>query len=455
MRVPAAVVLAAVLTGCGGASTDVDPFKATTGGGSPRVVVAVVDSAFNPYHDFYYAGSPIYPAGAPSSVTPDVLAEFGIPPENQIELSRTGNIVKDKKTDAATWAKVRRGKPYWFKGTNLIGISFASSDQNRLVPMPEKNPHGVGVTAAVLAANPEAVVVFAETWDDYANDDAATWALSHPAVDLVNSSYGWCFPVICTIGFPNPSSVTGSYDGVVKLGKLHFQSSGNEPGVTPLHGGPGSWWEIGVGGHEEYSSNGQTLLARNLPDFVADYTQELPYCEDCERGLSSGVAGTSFSSPRAAGVASKILLEARRALGHTGGIRIRADGTTAMAEGAGTSISNWQLRRALEQGAYAGHGTADYDPVAAVGDLGAMPINDVAPWLQVAWGELSVDPAKGVVTETLAFLGFGTPTRTKDGGFCEFQSEVVRLRQNYWDSIATAQGSTEVVPDPNPFLFCN
>ncbi len=454
LGVASALVLLAACDGSTGLDSETlakaTPCNANAEGA--RVVVAVIDSAFNPYHEFYHANSPIYPGCSPSSVTPEVLAEIGVPPGNIIELSRTGNIVKDKKADEAAWNKVRRGKPYWFKGTNLIGVSFATSNEKRLIPEAMKNPHGVGVTAAVLAANPDAVIVFTETWDNYANDDAAQYAFSHPAVDMVNSSYGYCVPVVCTLGFPSTSSVAHSYDGVVKLGKLHFQSSGNEPGITPIHGGQGSWWEIGVGGIEEFGSQGQTALARNLPDFVSDFTQELPYCQDCERGLEQGVAGTSFSSPRATGVASKILLEARRALNHSGGIRIKPDGTTVMAEGGGPSVTNWQMRRALEVAAYADHGAADYDPT---GEGISIPINDAAPWLQVAWGELTTDPAKTVVAETLAQLGFGTPARSKDMGFCEFQAANMRFRQNFWDAVAASGDGVEVVPDPNPYLFCD
>ena len=412
-----------------------------------RVVVGVIDSAFNPYHEFYHAGSSLYKDCAPSSVTPEVLAEIGVPPENIIELSRTGNISRDRKTDAEIWKKVRKGKPYWIKGTNLIGVSFASSNDNRLVPMADKNPHGVGVTASVLEANRDAVVVFAETWDDYANDAAHEYTFLHPAVDIVNTSFGWCVPVVCTLGFPSPTSYAHTYDAVVNRGKLHVVSAGNEPGIAPLHGGPGSWWGIGVGGIEEHSSGGQTAMARNLPDFVGDYTQPLPYCQDCERGTQN-IGGTSFSSPRAAGTISKVLLEARRALGHQGGITT-VDGVPVMAAGEGRVITNWQMRRALEVAAFQDFSVADYDPAQGATDLVGVPINDAAPWLQTGWGMITDDPERQVVTEALAQLGFGTPVRTKTQENCDFQAANVRARMAYHDS------ADEPVPDPNPYIFCD
>jgi hypothetical protein len=446
----AALAACALLSACG-TSTPADPDAvAKAGGAKPRVVVAVIDSAMNPYHEYFYAGSPIYPNGGPSSVTPEVLAALGVPPENVIELSHTGNLTKDKFTDAAKWAAVQPRKPYWFKGTNLIGISFA--DAPCLVPSanPAKSPHGVGTSASVLTANPDAIVLFVETWSELATDDSHLYAFLHPAVDVISTSYGVGLPVdpVGTgLFLPEVEPFVASFDGVVRLGKMHFSSGGNSPGFTPARGGAGPWWSIGVDGSEEGTSEGRELLSGNVPDFVADFTQELPYCQDCERGTQS-VSGTSFSTPRAAGFASKIILEARRALGHVGGIRVAADGTPIMAEGPGRALTNWQIRRAMEEGAWVAT-PADFD-VAALDT--AVPVNDAAPWLQVGWGELSTVPEKQVVTETLAHLGFGTPTRTKSAEFCDYQTKVIEERIFWWQNLAldAAERAIETVP----YVFC-
>lgn len=444
---------AAVLVGCGGSSTGLDeaaqaratPCNADAGGA--RVVVAVIDSAINPYHEFYHANSAVYPGCAPSSVTPEVLAEIGVPPENVIELTRTGNIIKDKKTDEAQWKKVRRGKPYWFKGTNVIGISFSGEPYLLPTSDPAKNPHGVGTSATVLTANPDAIILFVETWDDLANDASHSYAFLHPAVDIVSTSYGISIP---NTGFPLPeaSAFLATFDSVVHLGKMHFSSGGNGPGLTPFRAGAGPWWSIGVSGIEEQDSEGKSLLSGNFPDFVSDFTQDLPYCTDCERGTRS-VGGTSFSTPRAAGVASKVLLEARRALGHIGGIALKPDGAPAvMAEGKGRTLTNWQLRRALEEAAWVPE-LADQSPAL---DLG-YPVNPVAPWLQIGWGDLSALPEKKVIGEALANLGFGTPSRRKEPGFCDFQTKVIQERQLYWNQVAIDAGDREL-PAENPFVFC-
>src|SRR5687767_8672883 len=91
-------------------------------GPRPRVVVAVPDSFTNPYHDFFHAGSPIYKNSKPSSVTPAVLKEFGIGKDNIITLTRTGNFAADFAKDKAQFDNIEKGQPYWFKGTNLLGV---------------------------------------------------------------------------------------------------------------------------------------------------------------------------------------------------------------------------------------------------------------------------------------------------------------------------------------------
>ena len=138
-----------------------------------------------------------------------------------------------------------------------------------------------------------------------------------------------------------------------------------------------------MSGIQEGESEGDTLLSGNLPDFVSDFTQTLPYCVDCESGTSS-ISGTSFSTPRSAGIASKILLDVRRELGHVGGVRkgvgpthkgIPVMATDApLGKGAAqyckrngcTFMTNWQLRRSLEQAAWIPDAAA-YDPTQASG----------------------------------------------------------------------------------------
>ena len=428
-----------------------------------RVVVADIDSGINPYHDWYNAGSAIYPAGSPpSSVTPELLAELNIDAAHQLQLTRTGNPAADYAADAAIWASIKKGELYWFKGTNILAITFKDQPAGGvpILPDTEDDTHGVGTSSSVLAGNPEAVVLFIEP-DELGSELAHGYAFTLPAVDIVTTSYGVSIP---NTGIPLPEANTffSTFEGVVQLGKLHFSSGGNGPGLTPLRAGAGPWWSIGVSGFEEDSSNGRTLLSGLFPDFIADFTQRLPYCMVCQDEFEDFVAGTSFSTPLAAGIASKVLLEARRTMGSAGGIQVRPDNQSVMAVGAdGRALSNWQLRRALEEAAYIPQ-IGDYDPVEGVFDVAGLPINPVAPWLQIGWGVLSANPDKGVVEKALSFLGLAGPApAVKTMGYCEFQTGVITVRHQYWDNVSPLGALNPVLTggavgdyEEDPYIYC-
>jgi hypothetical protein len=413
------------------------------------VVVADLDSGINPYHSFYYS--------RPSSVTREVLAALGVKPENVVRLTRTGNFVADVAADAGFWARVKRGEKYHFLGTNIIASSLANTGPY-LKPTTAKNPHGVGTSSSVLTANPDAIIYFIEANDALGSAESHAAAFKNPAVDIVTTSYGVSF-ASGLLPAPEYRSFEHSYEGVVERGKLHFSSGGNGPGVTALRAGAGPWWAIGVSGIEEHNGDGDTLLSGVLPDFVADFTQTLPYCMDCETGTTS-VSGTSFSTPQSAGLASRVLLQVRRNLRHVGGIKV-IGGVPVMAARSSNRITNWEVRRALEDAAWIPDSLA-YDPTLVTeGGIG-IPINPAAPWLQVAWGDLTIDAHKGVVPAALAELGFGGTVRAKPIGYCEFQTSVIEGRKAWWNEIApTLPDNPELTgetppgaPDEDPFVYC-
>jgi hypothetical protein len=435
---------------------------------APRVVVAVIDSAINPYHAFYHAPE------RSGSITQEVLQELGVKPENVLTLTRTGNMAADLEADEAKWAAVQRGELYHYAGTNIVAISFAGPGLPPLKPSepgaaPVKNPHGTGTSSSVLNANPDAVILFVETDGDLGSNAAHEYVLRHPAVDLLTTSYGIAIGGVVGV-LPETRAFHETYEGVVNRGKLHFTSAGNNPGLDPLSGGAGPWWSIGVSGVEEDKPNGvsgqddgqgQQVMSGNMADMVGDYSQQLPYCLDCQDGIDANVPGTSFSSPRAAGVASRVLLDARRQMGHLGGIRVLPD-RTVMAAADTKEFSNWQLRRALEQAAWIPL-TTDYSPEGFVTwEVTSLPVNPAAPWLQVGWGEMTTNPDKGVISGALSHLGFpGTPV-AKAPGFCEYQTELILQRKRYWDEVApqipfnytSNDGTSGAAGQPDPFVYC-
>lgn len=407
-----------------------------------RVVVADVDSGVNPYHDAYHDDSP-------SSVTPDVLAEFGIGEAQIFTLTRTGDLAADFAADQAKWDAIEPGTPYWFEGTNLLGISFDVNAQGEpregetLIFSDPGDEHGTGTSSAVMDANAEAIVVMVEG----VNSDSETWAFTHPAVDIVTTSYG------IPGSPPVPFHLENSYEGTVKLGKLHYGASDNSPALSPPDGTSGPWWTIGVAGFHEDTSGGRENLSGNVVDVVSDFTQDLPYCSDCETGRKS-VSGTSFATPRSAGTASAVLLETRRAAGHVGGPVVQ-DGVGSLAvSGNGFELTPFELRRAFEEAAFY-PGLADYDPESAVfDDLGSAPVVDAAPWLQTGWGVFSPAEGYGVVDEALAQLGVrGEPRDAKGADACAFNTGQHELRHAYWDNVAVGSESF-LTTDEDPFVHC-
>ena len=416
-----------------GAAASAAAKQSTTTTAGSRVVVSVVDSGINPYHDFFQVET--------SSVTAEVLAEFGIPPERVVSLTRTGDPAADYAADKArVWDTIERGKPYWFTGTNIIATSFDLTGRP-ILPNSPTDTHGVGVTASVLGANPEAVISFVEG----ISSDSETFAFTHPAHDLITTSYG--FPGSPPLGL----HLEKSFQGVVGLGKIHTGAADNSPALSPFDGTSGPWWALGIAGFQEGSTEGRQLLSGNVVDFVADFTQTLPYCDLCQSGGTRSVSGTSFATPTSAGVVSQVLLEARRAAGHVGGIVTEGVDSPLMVAG-DAPLTNWQLRRAMEEAAYIPQAT-DFKPGGGTFDLTSAPVVDAAAWAQTGWGALTPDPEHGVVAEALAHLGVsGEPTRTKSADYCAFNTAQFEARKAYWDNAALFSESNGTSEDP--YLRC-
>lgn len=407
--------------------------SAAAGKQRARVVVAVIDSGINPYHEYFHAGGTLYGKSRPSSVTPAVLREFGIDKDHIIRITRTGNFGADFSKDKAQFEKIKPGEPYWFAGTNIIGISF--EEEAPLRPDGTASSHGIGTAASVLGANPEAIVVAVEG----IGNDSEAWAFSEPAVDIITTSYG---PVTSA---PTLNHLSSSYTGVVENGKAHFGAAANDPTYSTLDETSGPWWSIGIAGYEEGDSNGRQTTSGNVPDFVGDFTQDLPYCRSCEEGLQS-VAGTSFATPRSAGTFSKILLTARRAVGHRGGIVKKGDEMLLVA--GKKNLTVWDLRRALEEAAYY-PGSQEYSP----GDPTSLPIVTQAPWYQMGWGLITPDRRMDVIDETLAHIGFGPkPKRAKPQEACDFMTANMEARRAYWEQVAVlGQGFGQT---DDPYIYC-
>lgn len=402
-----------------------------------RVVVAPVDTGINPYHEFFAVEQP--------AVTEAVLDEFRteLPEDNDLRTISLGDgYLAD--VAAGKYDDVAAGDLAWFEGTNIIARSSITVDgrptpdgPRPFLPDPGQSPHGVGVTASVVTGNSEAIVYFVE---DFANEyDAFT----HPAVDIITTSYGFATAA--------PLPLEGSHEGVVELGKLHAGASTNDPSLAPVDGTSGPWWVLGVAGFEEHSSEGKQVFSGTFPDVTADFTQDLPYCDVCTEGTRE-VGGTSFATPLTAGVTSRVLLELRREAGHVGGITANENGQMVMVDRAdGVDVTTWDLRRAMELGAYVPG--FQVGPDNATDFVASAPVNPVLPAAQVGWGVVTPDPDHEVVTNALTYLRDGTETE-KPQGTCDFMTGVMTFRYATWDAYPTSPTFGQDSASDSPYVAC-
>lgn len=385
----------------------------------PRVVVAPIDSGINPYHEAFDVDEP--------AVDEHVLAAFGVEDDHILHIS--DDYAAD--AEAGIYDGVVENELYWFAGTNILAWSddFGSRP---FLPDDEDDTHGTGVAGAVVAANPDAVILFVEG----ISAASETFAFTHPEVDIVTTSYG--FATSAPLG-----ALAGSYEGVVEQGRLHFGASANDPTLAPSDGTSGPWWAVAIAGfgEGEDGGGGKELLSGTAPDFVADFTQDLPYCATCTSRTES-VSGTSFATPRSAGVASAVLLEARRAAGHLGGVSDNG----LLVDTATAAVSNWQLRRALEEGAV----VPDERIPAGITEA---PVLEAAPYALVGWGHLTADPEAEVVERTLAALAGET---FKSAETCDYMTAYMTARFAAWDAnpLSDSFGQTNAVDGSSPYVPC-
>ncbi len=316
-----------------------------------HVVIALVDTGINPYHVAFrrpeYAVHPSeYVSGYPTDA-PALGLSFG-----------DGYATNRASDDGPVWSKVERGKLYWIPGTNVIGAmsvaEHSGGQPSGVTPRPiiDDDSHGTG-TASVAAgaafapstqlpygSNPEALVVILEGL----GEAAVEWAASQPWIDFISGSYGDSLARPCNDDVPN--AVCGSREYrhtgpfVLRDGRTALFSAGNGASRTglaydrysSLRPTSGPSWVITVGAVSP--RNGQDYGWHSVPADVSSYGNHWPAAGAFTTNGEMVFSGTSNATPVTAGVFSKALLEARRALKDRGeGIHVLRDGTRVPAQG--------------------------------------------------------------------------------------------------------------------------
>ena len=309
----------------------------------PFVVIAMIDSGINPYHqDFRAPEFTLHPSeyleGFPEAAEAVDLS-FAVADAQGYAAARTADADTLKALRGSTPASP---KLYWFPGTRIIGgISFAGGGTVAGVTdykVIDENGHGTG-TASVAAgqffgSSPNALIVEIEGL----GQTGVAWANSQPWIDVVSNSWG---PSLPGRADPPGTNLTHSRDAV-RRGQSVLYSSGNgmyntnstavfAPGPVPVDdpcdckvpthnssttaSSSGPSWVITVGAASPV--NGQAHWWHGIPNEAVSFGSK--WRAAAHNGVtvsdSRDFGGTSAATPIVGGVLSALLLKARLELG--------------------------------------------------------------------------------------------------------------------------------------------
>ena len=419
-RGPLAVLLSTLLVASlfvgfsmlGSSDSTTNPVNAVQPSGDdwrPYSVVAPIDTGINVYHD-HFRTNETYPEwlldglGVTKTCTPTFEGTW----QERYEADR-----------ASCWDTITTSDIVYFEGTKIIGTSPDGGTDIHILDDPSDG-HGTAVTGAVLDANPDAVIFFVEGF----STEAVLAAGNQPLVDIVTTSFG-------AIGsLPVPGIETGTHQTVVVNNKIHTGAADNTPSPAVQDATAGPPWSIGIAGYAEEGDDQKETMSGSYPDIAADWTQVLPNHDDVDGYHET--SGTSFATPRTAGILSFVLEHLREEVGDMGSGASTEDRNGSLVNGvwpaghpnagAEAAITNAVVRNALNLSAwYPSFST--WDPSA-----GTMPISPVAPCTQVGWGVVNMSNIQPMIEHLN-----GTQTMPDRPGDVELCMQVNQeAREAYW-----------------------
>ena len=363
-------------------------------------VVAPVDTGINVYHDHFRT----------NETYPEWLLD-GLGVTMTCDLTFSGTWQERYEADKETcWDNINSTDIVYFPGTKIIGTT---PDDNTEIPILDdpSDGHGTAVTGAVLDANPDAIIFFVEGFIDA----AVLAAANQPLVDIISTSFG-------PIGsIPVPGIEDATKIAVVQEKKIHTGAADNSPSPAVQDSTAGPPWSIGISGYAEEGDDQKETMSGSYPDIAADWTQVLPNHDDIDGYHET--SGTSFATPRTAGLLSKVIQHLRT---ESGDFSSGADPNLRsgyLVNGDDMNISQAQIRDALNLSAwYPSFNT--WDPLS-----GTTPVSPVAPCTQIGWGvvnESNVEPMINHLNGNLI-----QPERPSDVTLCMETNQ--EIRETYWN----------------------
>ena len=331
-------------------------------------VVAPVDTGINVYH-VHFTMNESYPQW--------LLDQLGV---NMVcNITTNGTWQERYEADKEScWDIIESGDIVWFRGTRIIGTT---PDDNTEIPILDdpSDGHGTAVTGSVLNANPDAVIFFVEGF----SDAAVLAAANQPLVDIITTSFG---PIL---SLPVPGIEDATKVAVVQEKKIHTGAADNSPSPAIQDSTAGPPWSIGISGYAEEDDDQKETMSGSYPDIAADWTQFLPNHDDIDG--YHWTSGTSFATPRTAGLLSEVLESLRAEFGDLSSGADPEDRMGFIVNGTNFTLTNDDLRDALNLSAwYPSFST--WDPLS-----GTTPVSPVAPCTQVGWGVVNESNVKPII----------------------------------------------------------
>ncbi len=363
-------------------------------------IVAPVDTGINVYHDHFRT----------NETYPEWLLE-GLGVTMTCELTFSGTWEERYEADKEIcWDNINSTDIVYFPGTKIIGTT---PDDNTDIPILDdpSDGHGTAVTGAVLDANPDAIIFFVEGF----SDAAVLAAANQPLVDIITTSFG-------PIGsIPVPGIEDATEIAVVQEKKIHTGAADNSPSPAVQDSTAGPPWSIGISGYAEEGDDQKETMSGSYPDIAADWTQILPNHDDIDGYHET--SGTSFATPRTAGLLSEVIQYLRT---ESGDFSSGADPTLRggnLVNGDNMNVTQAQIRDALNLSAwYPSFNT--WDPLS-----GTTPVSPVAPCTQIGWGVVNESNVEPIINHLNGNLI--QPDRPSDVTLCMETNQ--EIRENYWN----------------------
>jgi|TARA_B000000475_G_scaffold270117_1_gene265176 hypothetical protein len=394
------IMALASFSGCLADEIDKEEIMETENDFRTYSVVAPVDTGINVYHDHFRT----------NETYPEWLLE-GLGVTMSCELTFVGTWQERYDADKEScWDIINSTDIVYFPGTKIIGTT---PDDNTDIPILDdpSDGHGTAVTGAVLDANPEAIIFFVEGF----SDAAVLAAANQPLVDIITTSFG-------PIGsIPVPGIEDATKIAVVQEKKIHTGAADNSPSPAVQDSTAGPPWSIGISGYAEEGDDQKETMSGSYPDIAADWTQVLPNHDDIDGYHET--SGTSFATPRTAGLLSKVIQHLRtESSDFSSGADPEIRGGF-LVNGINLNITQAGIRDALNLSAwYPSFST--WDPLS-----GTTPVSPVAPCTQLGWGvvnESNVEPMINHLNGTST-----QPNRPSDVTMCMETNQ--QIRESYWN----------------------